>query len=240
MIKILYIHGYHGQPNGGSFQKLSKYAAQADFGGEKVEMHSIDYDENDPYGSLRNIKLYYYGNDIELIRDAPIEESTESAPDVPLRLGSANDAVRTLQIRLNRISANYPSIPKIVQTDGIFGTDTEAAVRRFQEIFSLTPDGVVGKSTWYRIQNVYIGVKRLTDLNSEGITLDEVAVFGDSENDISMLEVVPHSVVVRNASADALAVANYRIGLSADDAVADALADIADAAATGGMPHFMR
>jgi hypothetical protein len=55
-----------------------------------------------------------------------------------------------------------------------------------------------------------------------------------------MLEVVPHSVVVRNASADALAVANYRIGLSADDAVADALFALADAAKTGECPAFLR
>lgn len=67
MIKILYIHGYHGQPNGGSFQKLSKYAAEADFGGEQVEMHAIDYDADDPYKSVRDIKLYYYRNDIDLI-----------------------------------------------------------------------------------------------------------------------------------------------------------------------------
>ncbi|MBQ9315859.1 MAG: HAD family phosphatase [Atopobiaceae bacterium] len=73
-----------------------------------------------------------------------------------------------------------------------------------------------------------------------GLTLDEVAVFGDSENDISMLEVVPHSVVVRNASADALSVANYRIGLSADDAVADALFALAEAAKTGECPAFLR
>ncbi len=119
------------------------------------------------------ILTYYYGDDIELIRDAPIE-NIESAPSVALRLGSANDDVRTVQIRLNRISSNFPSIPKIAATDGIFGTDTEAAVRRFQEVFNLTPDGVVGKNTWYTIQNIYIGVKRLNDLNSEGITLEEV------------------------------------------------------------------
>ena len=120
------------------------------------------------------ILTYYYGDDIELIQNAPIEANTTSAPEVPLALGSANDDVRTVQLRLNRISSNYPSIPKIAQIDGIFGTDTEAAVRRFQEIFGLTPDGIVGKSTWYTIQNVYIGVKRLNDLNSEGITLEEV------------------------------------------------------------------
>lgn len=120
------------------------------------------------------ILVSYYGTDIELVRNASIENSTESAPEVPLRIGSANDAVRTVQIRLNRISRNYPSIPKIVRTDGIFGTDTERAVRQFQEIFDLTADGIVGKATWYRIQNVYIGVKRLNDLHSEGIRLEEV------------------------------------------------------------------
>ncbi len=120
------------------------------------------------------ILTYYYGDDIELVQDAPIANNTTSAPTVALRLGSANDDVRIAQLRLNRISANYPSMPKIAQIDGIFGTDTEAAVRRFQEIFGLTPDGVIGKSTWYRIQNVYIGVKRLNDLNSEGITLQDV------------------------------------------------------------------
>ncbi len=121
------------------------------------------------------ILQYYYGDDIELVQDVPIEAPTESAPTVPLRLGSVNNDVRTIQIRLNRISKNYPSIPKIPVTDGIFGTDTEAAVRRFQEIFGLTPDGIVGKATWYNIQNIYIGVKRLTDLSAEAIRFDEIS-----------------------------------------------------------------
>ncbi len=120
------------------------------------------------------ILVFYYGDDIELVRDAPQSGNNGSAPPYPLRLGSQGDDVRVLQIRLNRISANYPSIPKILATDGIFGTDTEAAVRSFQDIFNLTEDGVVGKSTWYTVQNIYIGVKRLNALNSEGITLEEV------------------------------------------------------------------
>ena len=120
------------------------------------------------------ILTFFYGDDIELVQNAPIENVTASAPEVPLRLGSANDDVRIAQIRLNRISNNFPSIPKIAVTDGIFGTDTENAVRRFQEVFHLTPDGVIGKTTWYTIQNIYIGVKRLNDINSEGISLEEV------------------------------------------------------------------
>ena len=121
------------------------------------------------------ILQYYYGNDIELVQNVPMEPQTPSAPAYPLELGSVNNDVRTVQIRLNRISANYPSIPKIVLTDGIFGTDTQAAVQRFQEVFGLTPDGIVGKATWYAIQNIYIGVKRLTDLSAEAIRFDEIS-----------------------------------------------------------------
>lgn len=121
-----------------------------------------------------DILTYYYGDNIELVQNAPVGTPEASLPTFPLELGSTGDDVRTLQIRINRISANYPSIPKILAADGIFTNDTDAAVRRFQEIFGLPVDGVVGKLTWYTVQNVYIGVKRLNDLSSEGITREEV------------------------------------------------------------------
>ena len=82
--------------------------------------------------------------------------------------------MRILQLRLNRISDNYPSIPKIAAVDGIFTDDTEAAVRRFQEIFGLVNDGIVGSGTWYTITRIYNAVKRLNELDSEGIKLEEV------------------------------------------------------------------
>ncbi len=120
------------------------------------------------------IVTYYYGDDIDIVRDAPVMGLSASVPQNPLRLGSTGDDVRTLQIRLNRISQNYPSIPKISQITGLFSYDTEAAVRQFQEIFNLTTDGIVGKATWYRIQAIYAAVKRLNALNAEGISFDEV------------------------------------------------------------------
>ena len=92
-----------------------------------------------PYEILQ----YYYGNDINIVRDAPIMNVSSSSPATPLRLGSGGNEVRTLQLRLNRISDNYPSIPKIASPDGVFSFDTENAVKRFQEIFGLTPDGIV-------------------------------------------------------------------------------------------------
>lgn len=123
-----------------------------------------------PYEILQ----YYYGEDISIVRGAPVASIELSVPKIPLRIGSAGDDVRQVQIRLNRISGNYPSIPKIALPDGVFSFDTEDSVIRFQEVFSLAPDGVVGSSTWYMIQLVYNAVKRLNELNSEGIRLDEV------------------------------------------------------------------
>lgn len=116
----------------------------------------------------------YYGNNIDIVTDTPVGSVRATAPTIPLRLGSSGDLVRVVQIRLNRISANYPSIPKIVLTDGVFSYDTEAAVLRFQEIFNLSTDGIVGQATWYTIQNIYGAVKRLNELDSEGITGSEV------------------------------------------------------------------
>ena len=120
------------------------------------------------------ILQYYYGNNIGIVNNAPIQNSTTSAPVVPLRLGSGGDEVRTAQLRLNRISDNYPSIPKIARPDGVFSFDTEEAVKRFQEVFSLTPDGIIGNATWYQIQRIYNAVKRINELDSEGISLSEV------------------------------------------------------------------
>lgn len=112
---------------------------------------------------LRN----YYGDDIELVTDAPIQGISESYPGTPLRLGSAGPYVTVVQASLNQIGQNYPAIPK-VNPDSIFGPETEEAVRVFQRIFNLTPDGIVGRATWYQLIRIYVAVLRLAELQSEG------------------------------------------------------------------------
>ncbi len=124
-----------------------------------------------PYRILQN----YYGENINIVRDAPIGNIEESAPQIPLRNGSAGNDVRLVQLRLNRISKNYPGIPKIVPVSGIFTNTTEDAVKKFQQIFNLTQDGIVGNATWYKIAYVYNGVKRLNDLTSEGLRFEEIS-----------------------------------------------------------------
>ena len=117
----------------------------------------------------------YYGDDIELVTNTPVEGIEISVPIRALRRGSSGNDVLQVQTRLNRISTNYPAIPKIANVNGFFGQTTEDAVRRFQEIFNLTPDGIVGKATWYKIQFIYNGIKRLNQLDSEGLTLSDVS-----------------------------------------------------------------
>ena len=109
----------------------------------------------------------YYGN-VEIVPNAPIRGITSSYPGTPLRRGSSGPNVVVVQVELNRISQNYPAIPKLATVDGIYGSRTEAAVRRFQEIFGLTPDGIVGKATWYALVRLYTAVTRLSELRSQG------------------------------------------------------------------------
>ena len=107
----------------------------------------------------------YYGN-VETVLNAPIRGYTSSYPGTPLRRGSSGPDVVVIQTALNRISQSYPAIPKIATVDGIFGSRTEATVRAFQEIFGLTPDGIVGQSTWYAIVRLYTAVTSLSELRS--------------------------------------------------------------------------
>ncbi len=115
----------------------------------------------------------YYGDDIRLV-SAPVRNASRSYPGYTLQLGSAGNDVQLKQIQLNRISRNYPAIPKIDTPDGIFGQETDDAVRAFQRIFGLTVDGVIGPATWNRMTYLYNGIKRLSELDSEGLALSEL------------------------------------------------------------------
>lgn len=124
--------------------------------------------------SAMDILRYYYGSDIELVENAPLADRTQSYPGAPLSRGSFGDDVRVIKNELGRIRRNYPAIPQINTSTSVFDSQTEAAVIAFQQIFNLTPDGIVGKATWYAIKRVFAAVKRLSELTSEGLTIPEV------------------------------------------------------------------
>lgn len=118
------------------------------------------------YNSQQILRSYY--GDVETVLNAPIRGIMSSYPGTPLRVGSTGQNVVVLQVSLNRIAQNYPAIPKIPAVDGIFGSRTEATVRAFQQIFGLTPDGIVGPATWYEIVRLYTAVTALSELRSQG------------------------------------------------------------------------
>ena len=112
------------------------------------------------------ILRYYYGNNIEIVSNAPVS-NVRMSYTAPVRLGEYSRDVAVVQIALNRVSEDYPLIPKIA-VDSRFGESTERAVRTFQQIFNLTPDGIVGKATWYKLIYLYTGMTGLSEINSEG------------------------------------------------------------------------
>lgn len=128
------------------------------------------------YNSIQILKSYY--GDIEIVSNAPIQNYTSSYPGTPIRRGNIGPYVVVIQTELNRISQNYPAIPKIPKIDGIFGEKTEAAVVAFQEIFNLQPDGIVGQATWYKLVRLYIAVTNLAELQSQGQTFYNIAWAG--------------------------------------------------------------
>ncbi len=140
---------------------------------EGLSQWGSEYLARQGYNSIGILK-YYYGDDIELVEDTPITDIQSLYPGYPLRRGDASDSVTVIQRELNTIARNYPAIPR-VDVDGIFGESTERAVRTFQQIFGLTPDGIVGLATWNRLVTLYVGILRLAELDSVGVT-----IFGSS------------------------------------------------------------
>lgn len=109
-----------------------------------------------------DILRYYYGNDIYINTSQAISGVPSSYPGYELTIGSSGQKVYQLQEQLNRISRNYPAIPRITP-DGIYGERTAEAVRTFQSIFDLPATGVTDYPTWYTISDVFVGVTRIAE-----------------------------------------------------------------------------
>ncbi len=117
--------------------------------------------------SWQQILRSYYGN-VEVVSNAPVQGITSSYPGRALRRGTTGPGVVIVQTELNRIAQSYPAIPKIAPVDGIFGEQTENSVRKFQQVFDLEPDGIVGRATWYALVRIYTAVTALSELRSQG------------------------------------------------------------------------
>lgn len=135
---------------------------------------------NAGYSPLDILK-YYYGDDIQIVTNAPITRVENTYPGEPMRLGDSSLGILRMQYDLDRISRNYPGIPRVARLDGYFGEDTRAAVMKFQEVFNLPVTGVIDEGTWYKIRRIYTAVTKLSELTGEGQLLSEIISISEDE-----------------------------------------------------------
>lgn len=87
---------------------------------------------------------------------------------------------------------------------------------------------------WTKADGVKI-IQSLLDIKK-----DEILAFGDSENDLGMMEYLPYAVAVSNATPAIKEAARYEIGSVKDDAVAKALEELVRATRAHELPSYLR
>ncbi|MGD9569732.1 MAG: peptidoglycan-binding protein [Sedimentibacter sp.] len=129
---------------------------------------------NSGYSTIDILK-YYYGDDISIVTNAPSSGIGLSFPgEQPLQLGDSSIIVLREQLALNRISNNFPAIPKIYPADGYYGTSTVTAVSAFQSIFKLPVTGIIDRTTFYKIRQIYVAVSKLAELTAPESIYEEI------------------------------------------------------------------
>lgn len=110
------------------------------------------------------ILRYFYGSDMYINVAEEVSGIPASWPGYDLNIGATGPKVRQMQEQLNVIAGAYPAVPK-VGVDGIYGEQTKASVQKFQNIFGLPETGITDYPTWYKIQEIYVAVSRIAELN---------------------------------------------------------------------------
>ena len=145
---------------------------------------------------------------------APCRPVVDDAPVYKANIWSARSREELAELR-ERVAAELPELSLVFPNNRV-------------RLFDILPAG------WDK------GCAALELARALGLAPDEVAVFGDSDNDLPMIDAVSNSVAVKNANEAVTTAARWHIGAAADDAVAEALHQIAACATTGEMPPFMR
>ena len=113
--------------------------------------------------SVIEILRHYYGDTMYINTAEGISGVPVSWPGYDLSIGSEGPELEQIQRQINAVSEHYSIISKI-KADGIYGTQTQNAVRKFEEIFGLPKTGIIDYRSWYKVQEIYVGVKRTVGL----------------------------------------------------------------------------
>lgn len=115
------------------------------------------------YSAIEILRAFY-GNDMYINVAEAVSGIPASWPGYDLDTGASGSKVLQIQEQLNTIAGAYPAVP-VVTADGIYGEQTKNSVRVFQGIFGLEQTGIVDYPTWYKIQEIYVAVSRIAELN---------------------------------------------------------------------------
>lgn len=125
------------------------------------------YDARDRGLNAWQIIKKYFSQNLELRVCNRFGGILQSYPGYTLMPGSRGNAVRTMQLQLNRILGRYTNVI-INPVDGIYGPQTTNSVRMFQQIYNLPQTGNIDQRTWYEIGRIYAIERALWEMYSEG------------------------------------------------------------------------
>jgi peptidoglycan hydrolase-like protein with peptidoglycan-binding domain len=111
-----------------------------------------------------DILRYYYGDDIYINTAEEVSGVPASWPGYNQGIGASGSQVTQIQEQLNAVGEVYSRIQPITVT-GQYNEATQQAVRTFQEVFHLPVSGIIDYRTWYKIQEIYVAVTRMAELD---------------------------------------------------------------------------
>jgi len=148
------------------FLSLYNDGVQVNIAGRLSQWGSF-FDARDRGMNAWQIIKKYYSQNLELRTVERFGGVLESFPGYTLTLGTRGDAVRAMQLFLNRILGRYTDII-INPADGVFGEKTRTSVMAFQQVYNLPQTGEIDRRTWYEISRIYAVEKGLWEMYSEG------------------------------------------------------------------------
>ena len=128
------------------------------------------YDARDLRMTAWQIIKKYFPQNLELRECDNFGGVTESYPGYTLTVGTRGDAVRVMQLYLNRILGRYTNVI-INPVDGIYGEQTRNSVLMFQQLYNLPQTGSIDRRTWYEISRLFAVEKGLWEMYSEGLRI---------------------------------------------------------------------
>lgn len=84
----------------------------------------------------------------------PVKIDFFPCSDIEIRLGYKGDVVYIIQIILGKLNKMYNNYP-VVEVTGVYDKNTEACIKKFQEVTILPVTGIVDKVTWDILAMMY-------------------------------------------------------------------------------------